>query len=100
MAQVLEATALRSLADVIAAGPAEHGLTTGFAAQLTAPLVGGDVAAHAVVTGTIGERTVVVKLEDGERRLARIPDVLVVDPASLGWVRVGSPRRQPWFAKP
>jgi hypothetical protein len=91
MAQVMEMAGLVPLAEVIAGAPAEHVLAPGFGVRLTGPLVGGDVADQAVATGTVGERTVVVQLQAGERRLARIPDLLV-DPAELRWLPKGRPR--------
>jgi hypothetical protein len=87
---------LVSLAAVIASGPADHELATGFTARLAGPLVGGDVVAEAEVTAVL-ERTAVVALGADRRGLARIGDVLV-DPSTICW-RPPPRRRGPWSPK-
>jgi hypothetical protein len=87
---------LVSLAKLIASGPADHELATGFTARLAAPLVGGDLVAEAEVTAVL-ERTAVVALGGDRRGLARIGDVLV-DPAAISW-RPPPRRRGPWSPK-
>jgi hypothetical protein len=92
------AQTLVSLAEVLAQAPAEHELRPGFRARLAAPLVGGDVADEADVR-TVLERTAVVDLGQGRRRLARIPDVLV-EREAMAWVPVVPiSRRRLWVGK-
>jgi hypothetical protein len=91
-------TELVSLAQVIAAAPADHEPAPGFDARLARPLVGGDVVSGGRVTAVL-ERTAVVALGGHRRGLARIPDVLV-DPDVIEWVPKGRPRSGQWLGKP
>jgi hypothetical protein len=73
------------LETALAAAPPEHVLMDGFETVLTSTLVGGAFADRGVMRGTVGERTVVIELEGGERGVANIKNVMV-DPGALVWV--------------
>lgn len=96
MAQTPSTITLVPLDKAVAATPAEHVLKPGLEAYPNAALVGGEYPARVLITGALGERTVVVELEDGSRGVARIPHLLV-DPAAVTWTPVRRPKSSRWL---